>query len=84
MSSENKLATDADALRSRVNQVSNVSTQDVSFRNVNGSVQTTVQSKARKAAGVELQNPGGCPSYFFKDLDLLVFDLREYHPPQED
>lgn len=84
MSSENKPHAQGDALRKRVDDVQDISTQDVSLTSQSGTIQGTIQSEARKEVGIDLNNPGGCPTVFFKDAQLLVFDLSRYEAPEDD
>jgi hypothetical protein len=86
MSSENKasITLGVGDLRSKIDQLSGIQPQEVSLVGQNGCVQGTIQSKARKDNNIDLNNPGRCQSYYFEDECLLVFDLKDYDPPENE
>lgn len=82
MSSENKLASlgSVDELRAQINAVNGIHPQEVSLVGMNGCVRATIQSKARNDNNIDLRNPGSVHSYYFEEQSLLVFDLEDYNP----
>jgi len=70
----------SDDIRSEMKRIRDGGEPDSTVRSLtpnSGSVQTTVDKEAVRAAGHDPAAPGAVQQHWFRDMDIIVIDLRE-------